>query len=543
MKASIIVLSWNGVDYLPGCLESLLCQDYHDSEIIIVDNGSTDRSAELVETQFPTTRLIRNERNLGFAAGNNVGLAAATGDVLVLLNQDTRVRPDWLAHLVHGVTSDPRVGIGGCKILYPDEQTIQHAGGIIRLPLAFPEHLGYRQRDDGRWDEQREVDYVTGAAIAVRRDVLEAIGPLDEGFYPAYYEDVDLCARARAAGYTVTYFPRASLVHLEATSFGWNSPTYVQHMHRGRMRYLLKHTQPDAFLSRVVAAERERLHSVESPTERLALWEAYRHAWGQFGELVKASKFVAAPWQEWTQSQSQVEAALGELRERVFVGPSIPRMSPTDPASLADFHCDRLRGKLRHTRPADLVTEFIPAERTRWLAESPAVQQKLTDLYCQLAPRLDRLLPPAYPGETLLARTAWREQLAGTPGDSSPWIARVNHLRDRLDELENPVPFREHLFVSHTPLIGPLIVRLRTLWHNVAARWAIRTFSDQQQTINLQMAQTLREIKETLDSIQLTADSIERTAIENDRTITQLGRRVAMLEGRHPGNTNEAGFR
>jgi GT2 family glycosyltransferase len=535
MKASIIVLSWNGVDYLPGCLESLLCQDFRDSEIIIVDNGSTDRSAELVETQFPTTRLIRNERNLGFAAGNNVGLAAATGDVLVLLNQDTRVRPDWLAHLLHGVTSDPRVGIGGCKILYPDEQTIQHAGGIIRLPLAFPEHLGYRQRDDGRWDEQREVDYVTGAAIAFRRDVLEAIGPLDEGFYPAYYEDVDLCARARAAGYTVTYFPRASLVHLEASSFGWNSQTYVQHMHRGRMRYLLKHTQPNAFLNHVVAAERERLHSVESPIERLALWEAYRHAWGQFGELVKASEFVAAPWQEWTHAQSQVETALGELRERVFVGPSVPRMSPSDPASLADFHCDRLRGKLRHTRPTDLVTEFIPAERTRWLAESPTVQQTLTDLYRELAPCLDRLLPAAYPGETLLARLAWKEQLESTPGDSAHWTAKVNRLRDRLEQLENPVPFHEHLFVSDAPLIGPLIVRLRTLWHDVAARWAIRTLSDQQQAINLQMAQTLREIKEALDSI-------ERTAIENDRAITQLGRRVAMLEGQHPGNTHEAGF-
>ena len=97
MKASVIVLSWNGMDYLEDCLKAVLSQDYAGFEVIVVDNGSTDGSADLVAERFPQVQLIRNERNLGFAAGNNVGLQAATGDVLILLNQDTVVQPGWLA--------------------------------------------------------------------------------------------------------------------------------------------------------------------------------------------------------------------------------------------------------------------------------------------------------------------------------------------------------------------------------------------------------------------------------------------------------------
>ncbi len=521
MTASVIVLSWNGAEFLPDCLNHLFRQDYPDFEVIVVDNGSTDGSPDLVSSQFPAARLIRNERNLGVAAGSNIGLAAASGDVLVLLNQDTRVRPDWLTHLVRGVTSDPGIGIGGCKALFADGQTIQHAGGIIRRPLAIADHWGHRQPDDGRWDQQAEVDFVTGAAIAFRRNVLEAIGLLDEGFYPAYYEDADLCTRARQAGYRITYFPRATLIHLESTSLGRHSPAYLQHMHRSRLRYLLKHADPSTFLNGVIPAERRFLCCSGIADERTALWSAYRDAWGQLTELLKADLFVAASQDEWSAVQGRVEVALEELREVAFQGPVTPQPPSVSSPALADYHRDRLRGALRQSTPKTLVAGFIPAESTRWAAEPVATQHMLTELYQQLDSELGKLLPAACASEKLLAQLVWNRQLAHDSETPSTWSAEINHLRSRLDALGTAEHFREHVFVSSVPLVGRLIAGLRTIWYNVAARWAFRALANQQQAFN-------REVNQILDTV-------ERVAIENDRAIAQLKRRVVILERNQPG--------
>ena len=218
MRASVIVLSWNGIEYLADCLEAVLSQGYPDLEVIVVDNGSTDGSASFVAERYPQVRLIRNERNLGFAAGNNCGLRVATGDVLVLLNQDTVVQSGWLAALVDAF-ADETVGVGGAKILYPDGETIQHAGGYFDWPLGLSFHYGCGERDAGQYGKVREVEYVTAAAMAIRRTVLAAVGLLDEGFFPGYFEDLDLCRRARAAGYRVVYAPDAVVIHHESGSF------------------------------------------------------------------------------------------------------------------------------------------------------------------------------------------------------------------------------------------------------------------------------------------------------------------------------------
>jgi GT2 family glycosyltransferase len=253
MKVSVIVLVWNGLQYLPACLDALLDQEYADCEIVVVDNASTDGSADFVTQRYPQVRLIRNQRNLGFAAGNNVGLGAATGDVLVLLNQDTIVRPGWLRGLVQALER-PEVGVVGCKILYPDAETIQHAGGWIEWPLGSAHHYGQRERDTGQWDVPRAVEYVTGAAMAFRRDVLEKAGFLDEAFWPGYFEDTDFCLRARQAGYEVWYAPQATLIHLESASHTNQLSMWEAH-HRGRLRFVLKHVSPDQFLAQFAQAE------------------------------------------------------------------------------------------------------------------------------------------------------------------------------------------------------------------------------------------------------------------------------------------------
>ncbi len=250
---SIIIPVWNGEAYLEACLTALLAQEGASFEVIAVDNASSDGSVPLVAEKFPTVRLIRNTTNLGFAGGCNVGLRAAQGDYLILLNQDTRVNPGWLAVLVETL-QDESIGIVGCKIFYPDGVTLQHAGAWFEWPLGLAHHHGYGEADSEEWSTAREVEAVTGAAIALRREVLEKVGLLDEGFWPGYFEDSDWCLRIRRAGYKIWYQPAATLLHQESTSI--RDPLLrSQFYQRGRLRFLMKHTPPGRFLSEVVPAE------------------------------------------------------------------------------------------------------------------------------------------------------------------------------------------------------------------------------------------------------------------------------------------------
>lgn len=272
--ASVIVLSYNGKDYLGPCLSSLRASDYGNLEVLLVDNASQDGSPSYVAQAFPEVRVVGNKRNLGFAGGMNRGIAQARGPFLAFLNQDTTVRPDWLGSLVRalGVAG---IGVVGSKIYYPDGRTLQHAGGVIRYPQALADHYGYRQLDQGQWNEPRDVDYVTGAAFATRRDVLEAIGTFDEGFHPAYFEDADLCFRAREAGYRVLYEPEAVVVHHESATTVRDSYAYYRAYHQGRLRFVLKHYSAAQVVEDFYPAERAWLGGVQSPDERRALRQAY----------------------------------------------------------------------------------------------------------------------------------------------------------------------------------------------------------------------------------------------------------------------------
>ena len=275
MKASVIVLSWNGMGDLRECLDAVRSQDFIDFEIIVVDNGSTDGSADFVASHYPDVRLIRNERNLGFAAGNNQGLRVGTGDALVLLNQDTAVQAGWLKALVKAVVSDPTCGIAGGKALYPDGR-IQHAGGYVD-ERGCGSHYGYRQRDEGQFEQVQDVDYVTGATLAISREAFEVIGRLDEGFGRAYYEDVDWCYRAKGAGFRVVYTPHAVLVHKESSAAADLSHEGMYYFHRNRLRFVLKHWSTECLVEEFLPAERSWLKGLDAGSGSLiaAMHHAY----------------------------------------------------------------------------------------------------------------------------------------------------------------------------------------------------------------------------------------------------------------------------
>lgn len=236
---SIIIVSLNGSGVISRALQSIRASDYESYEVILVDNGSTDNLEQLVKAQFPEVRLIQSPINIGFAGGNNLGLREANGDILVLLNDDTEVRSGWLSAWANAAREHPQWGILGCKLLYPDGKTIQHAGGVIEAN-ALSSHIGREQLDDGRFDAVRLCDYVTGAAMAIRRDVLNLLGGLDEKYYPIYFEETDYCWQVRRIGHEVLYIPDCVAIHHESRTQGAWSFKFLLRYTRGRMRFLAK---------------------------------------------------------------------------------------------------------------------------------------------------------------------------------------------------------------------------------------------------------------------------------------------------------------
>lgn len=275
MKSSIIVLNYNGQSLLYDCLAALQTSvgSSPQAEIIIVDNASAESPHSFLQHNFPTVKLIENPSNIGFGAGNNVAIRQSDGDFIVLVNPDVIVSPNFIANLL-APFSDPAIGVVGSKLHYPDGNIIQHAGGYLISPRALPMHFGVGEVDHGQYETAREVEYVIGAAIAFRRSMLDEIGLFDEGFF-LFFEEVDLCFRARAAGWKVRYEPSAVATHIESATVGKRSFFYYQQLHKGRLRFVTKHFS-DQELENLVAAEIPHLAETFN-LERLALQLAYQH--------------------------------------------------------------------------------------------------------------------------------------------------------------------------------------------------------------------------------------------------------------------------
>lgn len=217
-KISIIVLTWNSYEVTKDCLASLEKIDYANVEVIVVDNGSGDGSPDLLSKEFPPVRFIRNQKNLGFTGGNNVGIRDALGrkpDYLLLLNNDTVVAQNFLSRMVEVAEKDPKIGILTPKIYFADPaDRIWFAGGRYRKGRSFPECFGMGKRDDGSYDQMREVSFVSGCAFLIKTKVVEEIGLLDDTLFLGF-EDLDWSIRAGNAGFTGVYVPDAVIWHKE----------------------------------------------------------------------------------------------------------------------------------------------------------------------------------------------------------------------------------------------------------------------------------------------------------------------------------------
>lgn len=208
-----------------------------------MDNASSDHSVEVARSVAPEigcpVKLLPLATNLGCAGGNNVGWREARGEFILFLNPDAELEAETIQALLRPMLDDPSVAITGAKIYYPGTRVLQHAGGLI-YPNGMTDHWGKGEEDTGQYDVARDVDYVTGAGFLVRRSVLERLGGLDEEYFPAYFEETDLCVRARKLGMRVRYVPEALLIHHESVTLGVDSRSFRRMYQRMRMRFIWK---------------------------------------------------------------------------------------------------------------------------------------------------------------------------------------------------------------------------------------------------------------------------------------------------------------
>lgn len=229
---SVVILNYNTKDLTRTCLTTLLASRLEDytMEVIVCDNGSDDGSAEMVAEEFPGVTLIKNGKNLGFAAGNNPGIKKAKGRYVLLLNTDTEMPKDTLRVMIDFMDANPAAGAATCKLLLPDGSMDPacHRGFptpwaslsyLLKLEKMFPKTRLFGEYHQGYKDLStiHEVDCIVGAFFMVRREVIAAVGLLDEDYF-MYGEDIDWAYRIRNAGWKIMYNPTVTMLHKKKQS-------------------------------------------------------------------------------------------------------------------------------------------------------------------------------------------------------------------------------------------------------------------------------------------------------------------------------------
>ena len=235
---SVVVVNWNRKELLRACLESLARQTDVPFETIVVDNGSSDGSADMAEKEFGV-RVIRNRENRGFCAANNQGIAAASGEFIALLNNDAEAEAGWLAALHRACRRAPEIGMAAAKILvWEDPTRIDKAGHLI-FPDGQNRGRGSGALDRGQFDREEDVLWPDGCAAMYRTAMLQQIGGFDEDFF-AYGDDAELGLRARIAGWKCLYTPEAVARHHRGATLGKDSGWRLVLIERNRVLLALK---------------------------------------------------------------------------------------------------------------------------------------------------------------------------------------------------------------------------------------------------------------------------------------------------------------
>ncbi len=245
-KVSVIIINWNGIEYLKKCLPSLYKQKYKNIETIVVDNASKDSSVEFIKKNYPKIKIIINKENLGFAEANNIGYVNATGEYILLLNNDTEVTSDFLVNLVNVFEKDKNEEIGAVqsKILLMDTPDTLDAVGAFLTPTGFLYHYGIGKKDSAKYNKQINLYTAKGACMMIRRNVIEEVLVDNEMFdskYFAYFEETDLCHRIWLSGYRIVYVPDSIIYHKNGGTSSKMNNVFIQfHSFKNRINSYTK---------------------------------------------------------------------------------------------------------------------------------------------------------------------------------------------------------------------------------------------------------------------------------------------------------------
>lgn len=238
---SIITVNYNQSVVTSQLLDTLAKLTYPNFEVIVVDNGSLTDNPEWLQARYPSISLIKTGKNLGFAGGNNVGIKAASGQYILLINNDTEVPPNFIEPIVSLMESNSAIGMVSPKIKFQwDPNIIQYAGFSEMSSITVRNSaIGYLQQDSIDYDVTKETHSIHGAAIMVKKEVIDKIGLMPE-IYFLYYEEHDWAQKAKKAGYKLYYCPHSYLLHKESVSAGKASSLKTYYLNRGRLIYTIR---------------------------------------------------------------------------------------------------------------------------------------------------------------------------------------------------------------------------------------------------------------------------------------------------------------
>jgi len=297
-RFSIIIVSWNALEHLKNYLPSVAATEYQDFEIILADNASTDGSKAWIESNYPQVKIATFDKNYGYCGGNNRAVPHATGDILLFLNNDVRVESDWL-DAIADCFADDNVAAVQPKML-SDEQPdyFEYAGAAggyldrFGYPFCRGRIFDTMEKDTGQYDDQADILWASGAALAIRKEIFEQLAGFDEDF-EFHMEEIDLCWRLWNTGYKVRFCPQSIVYHLGGGSMPMGSPRKVYYNYRNNLRMIWKNCSTETLAWRfcgryildIIAAMRTLLQGEWQ--EFKAILCAHYHFWKRFPNTQK----------------------------------------------------------------------------------------------------------------------------------------------------------------------------------------------------------------------------------------------------------------
>ena len=267
LKVSIVVPNWNGMRFVGMCLDSLARLDFDGHEVIVVDNGSTDGSREMIEEKYPWVRLLKMPDNMGFAIACNEGIKASNAEYIVLLNNDIEVTRDWLKELYEGMERHPECGMGTTKMMFLDNRDVFYNTGDLFHSWSAGGGRGQGEKDTGQYEKEEYVFGACAGAGIYRREFFKQVGLFDEDFF-IFAEDVDINMRGQLKGLKAVYLPKAKVYHIGTATVGLYSDRYIYLCKRNDIWVFIKNYSLRLYFKYLVSIWKHQFEDIKYFTYR-----------------------------------------------------------------------------------------------------------------------------------------------------------------------------------------------------------------------------------------------------------------------------------